>query len=354
MDCHRRRTTPVIGTCIDRCSSNSSLKPAPADIATASDQADVLLRLRSSTPLFRLGSADLINQKLTFPGSGPDATPGVIVMNINDTIGPDVDPTLNGALVVYNASPTSTTQTVSALAGQNYTLSPIQAGGTDPIVKTTSWDATTGTVTVPARTVAVLVSPTAAAPTSSVTLTADPANQIYGSSKRITLTATVTSSATPISGSVEFRAGDTVLGTATVKKGTATLKLPASTPAATLTVVAHYSGGGGAPAADSTPVQIVIDKATSTTKLIGVGRHIGLPTFLLTTVQLNNGQIAKGKVEIRDNGTLIATVPLKAGIATYVTKRSHPSDQHSYTATYLPADPTNISGSTSNTVKIPR
>jgi pullulanase-type alpha-1,6-glucosidase len=40
--------------------ADPALKPTPADIATASRAADDLLKLRFSTPLFRLGSADLI------------------------------------------------------------------------------------------------------------------------------------------------------------------------------------------------------------------------------------------------------------------------------------------------------
>ena len=38
--------------------ADPALKPTPADIATATAAADDLLRLRFSTPLFRLGSAD--------------------------------------------------------------------------------------------------------------------------------------------------------------------------------------------------------------------------------------------------------------------------------------------------------
>ena len=71
-------------------------------------------------------------------------------------------------------------------------------------------------------------------------------------------------------------------------------------------------------------------------------------------MHVNNGQLARGTIEIRDNGTLIATVPVRAGIATYLTKRSNPRGKHSYTATFVPADPANISGSTSNTLTIPR
>ena len=65
--------------------------------------------MRSEVDLLRLGSADLIEQKVTFPNSGPDAAPGVIVMLIDDLVGDDVDPALEGALVVFNASPEATT-----------------------------------------------------------------------------------------------------------------------------------------------------------------------------------------------------------------------------------------------------
>ncbi|MDQ0373057.1 pullulanase-type alpha-1,6-glucosidase [Cellulomonas humilata] len=146
--------------------ADPALKPTPADIATASKAADDLLKLRFSTPLFRLGSADLIEQKVGFPGSGPDADPGVVVMTIDDEPGwdpttrwwaKDVDKKLDGVLVVVNASDEATTQTVSSLSGHKLTLSPVQAKGSDPVVKGTTWDKATGTVTVPPRTVAVLV-----------------------------------------------------------------------------------------------------------------------------------------------------------------------------------------------------
>lgn len=78
-------------------------------------------------------------------------------MRIDDTVGPNVDPALAGVLVVVNASPTAVAQKVPALAGSALALSPVQASGSDPVVKGTTWDTSTGTATVPARTVAVLV-----------------------------------------------------------------------------------------------------------------------------------------------------------------------------------------------------
>ncbi len=137
--------------------ADAALKPDADDIGFASAQARELLRLRHSTELFRLGSAELIEQKVSFPGSGPEAAPGVITMSIDDLAGSsDVDRKLDGVLVVFNASPTSATVNVPELAGRDYALSRVQARGADAVVRQTTWDSATGTVTVPARTVAVL------------------------------------------------------------------------------------------------------------------------------------------------------------------------------------------------------
>ncbi|GAA1552074.1 hypothetical protein GCM10009789_02200 [Kribbella sancticallisti] len=140
--------------------ANPALKPTAADVQTASSAAADLLKLRFSTPLFRLGSADLINQKLSYPISGtPAAKPGVVVMRIDDTLGPSVDPALKGLVVVFNTTGAPVSQQIPGLTGAALTLSPVQATGSDPTVKQTTWTAGTGTVNVPARTVAVLVQP---------------------------------------------------------------------------------------------------------------------------------------------------------------------------------------------------
>jgi pullulanase-type alpha-1,6-glucosidase len=137
--------------------ADPALVPSSADISTAALASRDLLRLRYSTDLFRLGSAQLIEQKVSFPVGGPDAPPGVIVMRINDTVGPDVDRRLDGVLVVINASPDGVSVAVPELAGERYRLSPVQAAGSDPVVRNTTWDTASGTAGVPGRTVAVLV-----------------------------------------------------------------------------------------------------------------------------------------------------------------------------------------------------
>ena len=133
------------------------LRPTSEQIAAARAQALDLLRLRSSTPLFALGDAALIRDKLRFPGAGFGAPPGAIAMLIDDTVGRDVDPGLDAVLVVFNASGHTLTWPLGELVGRDLHLSPVQAEGADDVVRRTGFDRSTGTVSVPARTVSVLV-----------------------------------------------------------------------------------------------------------------------------------------------------------------------------------------------------
>ena len=127
--------------------ADAALKPGPEELAAASERARELLRIRFSSPLFRLGSARRIEARVTFPVGGPGQTPGVIVMAI-DGRGEDV-------VVVFNATPGSTTQAVPGLGGRRYALHPVQAHGGDPVVRGAT--ARRGSFTVPGRTVAVFV-----------------------------------------------------------------------------------------------------------------------------------------------------------------------------------------------------
>ena len=139
--------------------ANPALKPSAGDVQKASAMAQDLLRLRFSSPLFRLGTASSIESKVSFPVSGTaDAHAGVVVMRVDDTKGADADPSLDGLVVVFNATPDAVSQKVPGLTGR-VTLSPVQAGGSDAVVKQSTWDAGTSTLTVPARTVAVFVQP---------------------------------------------------------------------------------------------------------------------------------------------------------------------------------------------------
>ncbi|GAA2831795.1 pullulanase-type alpha-1,6-glucosidase [Kitasatospora paracochleata] len=126
------------------------------DISASSAIYQQFLRIRQSSPLFALSSAAEVQRRLSFPLSGTAGeNPGVITMHLDGT-------GLKGAqkslTVVFNATPTTQSQTVAGLRGSAQALHPVQAGGVDPVVKQAGFDPATGTFTVPARTVAVFVS----------------------------------------------------------------------------------------------------------------------------------------------------------------------------------------------------
>lgn len=64
------------------------------------------LRIRYSTPLFRMLNADDIHRRIVFHNTGPDQVPGLIVMSISDAAcgGEDLDPALDALVVVFNAT----------------------------------------------------------------------------------------------------------------------------------------------------------------------------------------------------------------------------------------------------------
>ncbi|MDT0185585.1 pullulanase-type alpha-1,6-glucosidase [Microbacterium sp. ARD31] len=126
--------------------ADPALDPGPEAMDAAHARAQDLLRIRMSSRLFRLGSLDDIQDKVSFL----DAEPGVVAMLIDDTVGDDADPGRDGILVVFNASPDA--QTVGG-TGAGWRLHDVQASGTDAVVKgsTVAADA----VTVPGRTTAV-------------------------------------------------------------------------------------------------------------------------------------------------------------------------------------------------------
>ncbi|QRV01486.1 pullulanase-type alpha-1,6-glucosidase [Arcanobacterium phocisimile] len=178
---------------------NGSLKPDQAAMKSASAQAQELLKLRSSSPLFTLGSAELIKERVTFPDAGSLATPGMIMMRISDprpqttsastamvrafleAVMPvsvpnadDLDPDIADILVVFNATPQLLEKSIEELKGIDYALSDIQANGVDEVVKSTTWSKDEGKVSIPARSVAVLVAKQETPDTVRPVITVDP------------------------------------------------------------------------------------------------------------------------------------------------------------------------------------
>ncbi|RII17085.1 Pullulanase precursor [Streptomyces sp. YIM 130001] len=117
--------------------------PGCAEIEGTSAAYRDLLKIRTGERAFALRTAGEVQDKLSFPLSGKDETPGVVTLRVDDLV------------VVFNATPEETDQRVEDLAGSRYGLHPVQGSGADPVVKDASYDTRTGTFTVPARTVAV-------------------------------------------------------------------------------------------------------------------------------------------------------------------------------------------------------
>ncbi|WP_212825545.1 pullulanase-type alpha-1,6-glucosidase [Catellatospora sp. TT07R-123] len=129
--------------------ADPALVPTCQAIDLAGARFAELLRVRASSGLFSLGTADDVQRVVSFPLSGANETPGVITMQLKrgaETI-----------VVVFNATPASAAQTVAALRGAHLVLHPVLASSADPAVRQSAFTATTGTFTVPARTVAVFV-----------------------------------------------------------------------------------------------------------------------------------------------------------------------------------------------------
>ena len=96
-----------------------------------------------------------VQQNLTFLNTGPNQTPGLIVMKL------DANARNYGAythvVVLFNASNASVTFTDSRLQGLHLHLHPIQRASGDPATRQSTFDFKAGSATVPALTTAVFV-----------------------------------------------------------------------------------------------------------------------------------------------------------------------------------------------------
>ena len=116
------------------------------------------LSIRKNSPLFHLLTADDIAVRVTFPNSGPDQIPGLIVMSIADDGDlADLDPNAARIVVIFNANRDEQTFSDETLTGQDFELHPALANSADKVVRTAAFDAKSGTFTVPGLTAAVFV-----------------------------------------------------------------------------------------------------------------------------------------------------------------------------------------------------
>ncbi|GLT88823.1 hypothetical protein SLE2022_068320 [Rubroshorea leprosula] len=144
--------------------ADPSFKPQKSHILAAVENFVNVLCIRYSSPLFRLRTANAIQERVRFHNTGPSLIPGVIVMSIEDGHEgfpglSQLDPTYSYVVVIFNASPSEVSFSSLALRARTLQLHPVQVMSNDEVVKKSSYEASTGCFTVPSRTTSVFVEP---------------------------------------------------------------------------------------------------------------------------------------------------------------------------------------------------
>jgi len=151
---------------------NPALKPGWNDILRARTHLLEVLTIRKSSPLFRLRTAQQVQEGLTFYNTGPSQVPGLIAFGLadeeetdrhesdrhgDDDEEDDGDDRYALVVVLLNAAPDARTLEVPELVRRRLRLHPVQSASADPVVRTARFHRASGTFTVPGRTAAVFV-----------------------------------------------------------------------------------------------------------------------------------------------------------------------------------------------------
>jgi pullulanase/glycogen debranching enzyme len=137
--------------------ASGAIKPTQAEIVWTRDAFLDLMKIRASTTLLRLTTADDIKQRLTFLNTGSAQVPTVLLGRLdgNGYAGAN----FKELVYLINADKTAQSVTVGALAGKGYVLHPVHSapGAADARAARATFDAASGTFTVPARTAVAFV-----------------------------------------------------------------------------------------------------------------------------------------------------------------------------------------------------
>ena len=138
--------------------ADSRLDPSPADIAWSRGAFNDLLRIRSSSTLFRLHGAAAVAERLSFLNTGPRQVPEVIVGHLLGRGYPGAN--FSEILYLVNVGTGPRTLHFDGERGKRYVLHPVHraSGATDRrAAELASYDASSGSFAVPARTAVVFV-----------------------------------------------------------------------------------------------------------------------------------------------------------------------------------------------------
>jgi pullulanase len=137
---------------------NPALQPGFPAIYSAHLYFEDILRIRKSSPLFRLQTGGEVKQRVKFYNVGPSQQPALIVMAISDKVGRHLDPNAKSIVVLFNVDKISKTISLPDYAGIPLELHPILRNSiADLVVKQSQYYAPTGTFTIPPRTTSVFL-----------------------------------------------------------------------------------------------------------------------------------------------------------------------------------------------------
>jgi pullulanase/glycogen debranching enzyme len=138
--------------------TDAGIKPAPADIAFTRDAFLDLLRIRASSTLFRLRTADEVTARLRLLNTGPAQVATVVAGHLDGRGLPGAR--FAELLYAINVDTAEAALELPELKGRAFVLHPVHRAATaaDALPAALSrWDAISGTLRVPARTALVYV-----------------------------------------------------------------------------------------------------------------------------------------------------------------------------------------------------
>ena len=147
---------------------DTNADPSADDIATSLALFEEFVTIAQGSPLFSLGTAEEVIDRVGFHNIGKDAKANLIAMSIDDGTGVvintedtqrvDLDPANDAIVVVFNGA--AETQSITIRTATDFALHEIQRDSADDVVQDATFEEGVngdGTFTVPARTTAVFV-----------------------------------------------------------------------------------------------------------------------------------------------------------------------------------------------------
>ncbi|KAL6509677.1 Pullulanase 1, chloroplastic [Orobanche gracilis] len=142
--------------------ADPAFRPQRNHILAALNNFCTLIRIRYSSPLFRLRTANSIQERVRFHNTGSSSIPGVIVMSLEDGHEgvpglTQLDPIYSCIVVLINTCPKDATFTSPSLRGRALQLHPVQVDSSDRVVNESAYDSPLGSFRIPSRTTTVFV-----------------------------------------------------------------------------------------------------------------------------------------------------------------------------------------------------